>query len=641
MSRVRSSYTLPPLEPGSCLLLHPEDVNGETEGAFYAAVTSVRQTSVEIRVIGETEVAQHTIPRSLANARRVQPEEATAEGPGTWLRKAVVTEYRGTLYYSQCVATLRILAEVYPVIAMVKGSRRWAKTTWPMERLHGLHDDIFTRLMEGDGGIPWSTQAWLGEWSDELGDLSDLRYDWVDPGTDDTPNTSLTRSAPSQSIWKPRHLHVGTDTEDGFFDPLDDDGNDTAGEAPLCLPQIEGPAEGGETPLYQRQPPPQQRQHTQAPSQVSEEIELIDLIRQYRPHLLSHYLSQSSRKDAQKRDKRSASVTTASKADANLVSTHKRPRTLASSWQKSPISSSSTASGFASTDASVPAPSANTRKNLASSTMNVLRTRGVQCSAQIPFFTIHSDGLQRFQLDRAAQTTLTTLSTAHDFTVQALVKLMRGQTSSDYLPNKTLCPLRLAALLHGYKHCQLVCSVASREIAPQWKSTAPPLAAITKNHQSANRHLNPVVKSVRKGQDARQYLVLVDTVTSHVVGVHVSPLGAVENKDTNPRGDVRLIHALSSPGCPSVNYASDKEYFPAIKYRHVAAIARRIEYLAKLHPGQVSHILKGDVKTAFRHLMLESSTVSRMGARIPQLQALVLDCSIRMERFAVVLRRIW
>ncbi|KAG4231385.1 hypothetical protein PC116_g20345 [Phytophthora cactorum] len=75
---------------------------------------------------------------------------------------------------------------------MVKGSRRWAKTTWPMERLHGLHDDIFTRLMEGDGGIPWSTQAWLGEWSDELGDLSDLRYDWVDPGTDDTPNTSLT-----------------------------------------------------------------------------------------------------------------------------------------------------------------------------------------------------------------------------------------------------------------------------------------------------------------------------------------------------------------------------------------------------------------------------------------------------------------
>ncbi|KAG6948451.1 hypothetical protein JG688_00015081, partial [Phytophthora aleatoria] len=177
------------------LLLRPEDVNGETEGAFYAAVTSVRRTSVEIRVIGETDVAQHTIPRSLANARRVQPEEATAEGPGTWLRKAVVIEYRGTLYYSQVrgyagnkvsaatrfgdktVTVQRILAEVYPVIAMVKGSRRWAKTTWPMECLHGLHDDIFTRLMEGDGGIPWSTQAWLGEWSHEFGDLSDLRYD--------------------------------------------------------------------------------------------------------------------------------------------------------------------------------------------------------------------------------------------------------------------------------------------------------------------------------------------------------------------------------------------------------------------------------------------------------------------------------
>ncbi|KAG2810318.1 hypothetical protein PC112_g16115 [Phytophthora cactorum] len=584
---------------------------------------------------------------------------------------------------------------------MVKGSRRWAKTTWPMERLHGLHDDIFTRLMEGDGGIPWSTQAWLGEWSDELGDLSDLRYDWVDPGTDDTPNTSLTRSAPSQSIWKPRHLHVGTDTEDGFFDPLDDDGNDTAGEAPLCLPQIEGPAEGGETPLYQRQPPPQQRQHTQAPSQVSEEIELIDLIRQYRPHLLSHYLSQSSRKDAQKRDKRSASVTTASKADANLVSTHKRPRTLQfdthpgavgrmydlrfgrglsiKHFRRVSFLDKLRNSGIDSTDFAAAAPNAaepsswadlgSTTRSFANYCREMCDVITIRVAEVLDQFVSEVEGWQqyqiadlpllvrsidavlkrypdaathdRFQLDRAAQTTLTTLSTAHDFTVQALVKLMRGQTSSDYLPNKTLCPLRLAALLHGYKHCQLVCSVASREIAPQWKSTAPPLAAITKNHQSANRHLNPVVKSVRKGQDARQYLVLVDTVTSHVVGVHVSPLGAVENKDTNPRGDVRLIHALSSPGCPSVNYASDKEYFPAIKYRHVAAIARRIEYLAKLHPGQVSHILKGDVKTAFRHLMLESSTVSRMGARIPQLQALVLDCSIRMERFAVVLRRIW
>ncbi|KAG2800372.1 hypothetical protein PC111_g19996 [Phytophthora cactorum] len=435
MSRVRSSYTLPPLEPGSCLLLHPEDVNGETEGAFYAAVTSVRQTSVEIRVIGETEVAQHTIPRSLANARRVQPEEATAEGPGTWLRKAVVTEYR-------------VQFDTHP------------------------------------GAV---------------GRMYDLRFG--------------------------RGLSIKHFRRVSFLDKLRNSGIDSTDFA-AAAPNAAEP----------------------------------------------------------------------------------------SSW----ADLGSTTRSFA----------------------NYCREM-CDCSAQIPFFTIHSDGLQRFQLDRAAQTTLTTLSTAHDFTVQALVKLMRGQTSSDYLPNKTLCPLRLAALLHGYKHCQLVCSVASREIAPQWKSTAPPLAAITKNHQSANRHLNPVVKSVRKGQDARQYLVLVDTVTSHVVGVHVSPLGAVENKDTNPRGDVRLIHALSSPGCPSVNYASDKEYFPAIKYRHVAAIARRIEYLAKLHPGQVSHILKGDVKTAFRHLMLESSTVSRMGARIPQLQALVLDCSIRMERFAVVLRRIW
>jgi hypothetical protein len=81
--------------------------------------------------------------------------------------------------------------------------------------------------------------------------------------------------------------------------------------------------------------------------------------------------------------------------------------------------------------------------------------------------------------------------------------------------------------------------------------------------------------------------------------VHVCPLGAVIKKDTDPRNEVRLIHDLSFPRGLSANDGSDKASFPAIEYRHVAAVARRIEELAMQHPGQTIWILKGDVKSAF------------------------------------------
>ncbi|OWY92049.1 hypothetical protein PHMEG_00039102, partial [Phytophthora megakarya] len=229
----------------------------------------------------------------------------------------------------------------------------------------------------------------------------------------------------------------------------------------------------------------------------------------------------------------------------------------------------------------------------------------------------------RFQLNQPLQAALTKLVVIHGYSIPELVELTRR----DYRPNKALCPRRLARLLQGYVHCDLVCSVASEGITPSWNASIRKPSAYPKNHQSANRHLNALVGSVRSGQDGGQYLVLTEEALQYLPRVHFSPLGAVAKKDRDPRDEVRLIHDLSYPPGFSVNDASIKACFPPVEYRHVAAIARRIEVLSREKPGRAVYIMKGDVKAAFRHLMLSSAHVYHMGARIPQLQEVILDMS--------------
>ncbi|POM81650.1 Hypothetical protein PHPALM_347 [Phytophthora palmivora] len=157
-------------------------------------------------------------------------------------------------------------------------------------------------------------------------------------------------------------------------------------------------------------------------------------------------------------------------------------------------------------------------------------------------------GPRRNQLNRSLQTALSALIVARGYSIPELVELARGQTPSDYRPNKALCP------------DDIVCLVAARGITPRWATPVAHGRLHVNNHQSANRHLNAVVVSIRRGQDAVQYLVLSDDVLQHLEGVHISPLGTVE---------VRLIHDLSFPRGHSVNEASVKDHFPAVVYRHV------------------------------------------------------------------------
>jgi hypothetical protein len=224
---------------------------------------------------------------------------------------------------------------------MALGGRRWSKPTWPARRLRDLEDTVFNRLMDGDEGAPWSVRDWLREWSHLLGDLSENRYEWIDPTTGTNFATSLSHVAqfafnvdgrrpvpealrgalgpsfchePSPSAI-PAHQRSTTSrpgaavAEPGFFDPLEDDDSDAGsaapgravssartrpsaasswGQGPEVLPAIQACTEAAQAPVASI-PQPQAPTGTAAPAE--QEIELIDLIRQHKPHLLSHYLS--------------------------------------------------------------------------------------------------------------------------------------------------------------------------------------------------------------------------------------------------------------------------------------------------------------------------------------------------------------
>ena len=115
--------------------------------------------------------------------------------------------------------------------------------------------------------------------------------------------------------------------------------------------------------------------------------------------------------------------------------------------------------------------------------------------------TIHHLDSNRIKL-------LSALVQRAELALSDLVLLHRGQTADDYRPNKALDPQAYKLLLRGYPHQQLLIQIANEGIQPQWKSKEVNWKSPPKNHFSAFRHENALIRSVREGQDNGQYLVL-------------------------------------------------------------------------------------------------------------------------------------
>ncbi|POM64035.1 Hypothetical protein PHPALM_20497 [Phytophthora palmivora] len=133
---------------------------------------------------------------------------------------------------------------------------------------------------------------------------------------------------------------------------------------------------------------------------------------------------------------------------------------------------------------------------------------------------------------------------------------------------------------------------------------------LPKNHKPALESLNALKLSIRQGQDDGTYLVVDLDVATRWGDIRFSPFGCVPEKDADPRIEARLIHDLSSPPLHSTNALSNQGELPDVQFCVIHIIVTSIETLHRQYPDLTIKMLKGDVRSAFRHIML-GSQISR------------------------------
>ncbi|POM58013.1 Hypothetical protein PHPALM_37399 [Phytophthora palmivora] len=215
-------------------------------------------------------------------------------------------------------------------------------------------------------------------------------------------------------------------------------------------------------------------------------------------------------------------------------------------------------------------------------------------------------------IDKIACDSLSRIISDNNFTVQQATQIFRGECTSDTRPNKAIDVERLRLVLAGYPHHDLLVKIAESVIEVKWINGPTPSRSPPKNHGSFRRYLPAITKALRIGQDSSQYMIINADILVRWKNVICSPLGAVDKKDVDPSDEVML----STMPFKSV---------PKLRFKSVTAITRRIEYLVKAgYTGRI-RMLKGDVKTAFRHLRTAACQTFRMAAFVPELGDLVID----------------
>ncbi|ETK79795.1 hypothetical protein L915_14372 [Phytophthora nicotianae] len=620
------------LRPGDYVLLHPEDTPA-LQGQFqYDEVVSARRSTVTLRSVGHEPEQQYSVGRAVPRKRKVDASEAAGSRVGEWMRKVVWFVHCGYTYYGQVVnydgydllvgtftgqkrvAVDHLTSEMYPVVAMIMGTRRWSSRVWPLSRLETVHDNLMDCILAGKDGFPVLPADLKEHVPQELSGISDRQVLWVDPTSGSTRTDSLSYvlryifyadgdaahpqrgevlgnsfcDEPSPSQGDNAQASPRTD----FFNPLVDDDDGPVASEPQNSdgppPQQPGLSTAiGANPLNtfvpgSRTSAASERPSTDAVGEESQDLELIDLTSRYKPHLLGFYIKQYQTSTAGTR-KRLREVADAA-VETPTASKRSRMAFSPSSEQDRVHLALTAPIHKGEVDTGVPNPSI---------VQAILETK-LQAEERQRDLVISK------VLSECGQSALSQLVQRRRYSLPELVELVRGQTARDRRPNKALCPKRYDLLLRGYRHQRLLQSIATDGVCPGWLRPEPHQNKRPANHHSANRNLSVEIASIRKGQDASQYLVVNRDVAALWVNVQISPFGAVAKKDVDPSVEVRLIHDLSFPVGDSTNDASDKASFPDAHYTNVAAIARRID---------------------------ECGSVRWMGGYIPDCRALVIDMS--------------
>ncbi|ETL38305.1 hypothetical protein L916_10098 [Phytophthora nicotianae] len=254
----------------------------------------------------------------------------------------------------------------------------------------------------------------------------------------------------------------------------------------------------------------------------------------------------------------------------------------------------------------------------------------------------HVNGQERHLLDREKQRVYSEFIRRSRMQLPEFVRLLRGETNFDSRPNKALEISSWNPSWNSYDHKSKWSNIVHHGVKPKWKSPFPKQTSPPKNHGSALRTLNSIIKSLRTGQDTNRYVILDIDLLSILEDFTCSPFGAVQKGDVDLSKETRLIHDLSYPKGASVNDNTAEEGEITISYDGAVAIANRVLDVASEHPDQ-QHMMTGDVNGAFLHIPIAAEVVGRFAGTIPELGILVIDlyCPFGWKKIAIVVLGGW
>ncbi|KAF1782791.1 hypothetical protein GQ600_5779 [Phytophthora cactorum] len=119
-----------------------------------------------------------------------------------------------------------------------------------------------------------------------------------------------------------------------------------------------------------------------------------------------------------------------------------------------------------------------------------------------------------------------------------LIRLVRGDTLHDPLPNKALS---VSDHLSSWKSYESRGGVKSSQQGP----TNVEDSLSEPNVTSTESEPNAIIKNLRKGQDDNRYFILVISLRPVLEGITCNPFGAVPKGDVDLSVDARVILDLS------------------------------------------------------------------------------------------------
>ncbi|ETK95462.1 hypothetical protein L915_01610 [Phytophthora nicotianae] len=189
---------------------------------------------------------------------------------------------------------------------------------------------------------------------------------------------------------------------------------------------------------------------------------------------------------------------------------------------------------------------------------SVMKQYGVDPPGASPTWIL-KNATRRSVIDRDKQCAYSELLRRSKMSLPDFIRLVRGETSEDPRPNKALGVPDHLPCWRSYKYRDEWRQIVTHGIRPTWSSAFTSQQQPPKNHGSALRALNAVIKSLRKGQDEDRYLILDIELLSSFDGVTCSPFGAVQKGEADITDDARVIHDLSCSKGSSVSDQAQEE----------------------------------------------------------------------------------